>query len=173
MPAEPAHPRAAHRSHAASLRPVVAGDLAALRGVIDATSLVPSALLDLMAAGYLAGADGGDAWLTVDDGDAPVAVAYYAPEPMTDGTWNLRLIAVHPKHQGRGHGVALTRHVEATLAARGARVLLVETSGLPAFARTRAFYRARGYEEAARIREIYAAGEDKVVFRKALAGAAP
>jgi ribosomal protein S18 acetylase RimI-like enzyme len=52
-------------------------------------------------------------------------------------------------------------------------VLLVETSGLPAFARARAFYRARGFDEEARIRDFYAAGEDKIVFWKALVGAAP
>ena len=173
MHTQPPDPHARRLSHAPSVRPVVAGDLPALKAVVDATGLFPSALLDGMAAGYLAGADAGDAWLTNADGGGPAAVAYYAPEPMTDGTWNLRLIAVHPDCQGRGYGVALTRHVEATLAARGARVLLVETSGLPAFARTRAFYRARGYDEEARIREFYAAGEDKVVFRKALAGAAP
>jgi ribosomal protein S18 acetylase RimI-like enzyme len=154
-----------------SARPVVAGDLPALKAVIDATGLFPSALLDGMTAGYLAG-DGGDAWLTLEDGGGPAAVAYYAPEPMTDGTWNLRLIAVHPDHQGRGRGAALLGHVEATLAAGGARVLLVETSGAPAFERTRAFYRARGYDEEARIREFYQAGEDKLVFRKALAGGA-
>jgi RimJ/RimL family protein N-acetyltransferase len=55
------------------------------------------------------------------------------------------------------------------LAARGERILLVETSGLPEFERTRAFYAKHGYEEEARIREFYRAGEDKVVFRKALA----
>jgi ribosomal protein S18 acetylase RimI-like enzyme len=59
-------------------------------------------------------------------------------------------------------------HAEADLEARGGRVLLVETSGLEKFARTRAFYRFIGYDEEARIREFYAAGEDKVVFRKAL-----
>lgn len=168
-----AHARPSPRDPAEIVRPVVAADLAALRAVIDATGLFPSARLDGMAAGYLSGGEDGDAWLTVDDGEGPVAVAYYAPEPMTDGTWNLRLIAVRPDRQGRGYGVALTRRIEAVLAARGARVLLVETSGLPAFARTRAFYRARGYEAAARIREFYAAGDDKIVFRKALAGAAP
>jgi ribosomal protein S18 acetylase RimI-like enzyme len=52
-------------------------------------------------------------------------------------------------------------------------VLLVHTSGLPAFARTRAFYRRAGYAEEARIRAFYAAGEDEVVFWKALDGAAP
>lgn len=49
-----------------------------------------------------------------------------------------------------------------------ARVLLVETSELPEFERTRAFYRTNGYAEETRIREFYAAGEDKVVFWKAL-----
>ena len=87
---------------------------------------------------------------------------------MTSGTWNLYLIAVHPEHQGRGVGAALVRHIEHALAERGERVLLVETSGLPEFERTRAFYLANGYDEEARIREFYAAGEDKVVFRKVL-----
>jgi hypothetical protein len=37
------------------------------------------------------------------------------------------------------------------------------------FARTRAFYLREGYAQEARIREFYAVGEDKIVFRKALA----
>ena len=47
-------------------------------------------------------------------------------------------------------------------------MLLIETSGLATFERTRAFYHALGYDEEARIREFYKAGDDKVVFRKAL-----
>jgi hypothetical protein len=35
-------------------------------------------------------------------------------------------------------------------------------------ARTRRFYRARGYGEEARIPDFYTSGEDKVTFRKAL-----
>jgi ribosomal protein S18 acetylase RimI-like enzyme len=84
---------------------------------------------------------------------------------MTDGTYNLLLIAVR---HGQGVGAALMAAIEADLAARGARVLLVETSGLPVFERTRRFYRHIGYDEEARIREFYAAGEDKVLSRKAL-----
>ena len=89
---------------------------------------------------------------------------------MTEGTWNVLAIAVHPDAQGRGHGSALMRHIEASLAERGERVLLVETSGVPAFDRTRAFYRGLDYDEEARIRDYWAAGDDKVVFRKALQG---
>lgn len=150
------------------IRPVRPDDVGALKGVIDATGLFPADLLDEMLAGYLAaGHAGDDLWLTVDDG-GPVAVAYAAPERMTSGTWNLYLIAVHPTRQREGVGAVLLRHIEDALGGRGERVLLVETSGLPAFARTRAFYRRHGYAEEARIREFYAAGEDKVVFRKAL-----
>ena len=155
----------------AAIRAVMRDDVPALKAVIDGTGLFPSELLDDMLAGYLGGHGGVDLWLTVDDDGPerrPVAVAYAAPERMTLGTWNLYLIAVHPEHQSRGVGAALVRHIEHALTARGERVLLVETSGLPEFERTRAFYLANGYDEEARIREFYAAGEDKVVFRKVL-----
>ncbi len=79
------------------------------------------------------------------------------------------MIAVRPDRQRQGRGAALVRYVEETLMARGARVLLVETSGLESFERTRAFYRTCGYDEEARIRDFYKAGDDKIVFRKALA----
>ncbi len=143
-----------------------------LKSVIDGTGLFPSYMLDGMLASYLRGEGGDEIWLT-DDDSGPVALAYCAPERMTLGTWNLYLIAVHPDRQGQGRGTALLLHVEQVLAERGERVLLVETSGLPAFERTRAFYRRCGYDVEARIRDFYQAGEDKIIFRKALAPAAP
>lgn len=149
------------------IRPLLQADLPAIKAVIDATGLFPSDMLDDMTQGYLAAPDGPDIWLTVDLA-GPIGVAYVAPERMTEGTWNLYLIAIDPGQQGRGHGTATLRHVEALLAARGQRILLVETSGLAEFAATRGFYRANGYDEEGRIRDFYAAGEDKVIFRRAL-----
>lgn len=153
-----------------AIRPLRADDLAALKVVIDANELFPSAMLDDMLAPFLADVAGEERWLTFDDG-TPSAVAYYVPERMTDGTFNLLLIAVHPDRHGHGIGAMLMAHAEADLTARGGRVLLVETSGLDAFTRTRGFYRFIGYDEEARIRDFYAAGEDKIVFRKALQAA--
>lgn len=106
-------------------------------------------------------------WITDDDGGL-VGLAYCEPERMTEGTWNLQLIAVHPTHQKQGRGKKLLRFVEQVLADRGARILLVETMGTPEFEYVRSFYRKNDYDEEARIREFYAEGADKIVFRKAL-----
>lgn len=153
------------------IRPITPDDTAALIALADATGLFQPNELEVlgeMLTDYFSGNSGSDrVWIT-DDDNGPVGVAYYAPEPMAYGTWNLYLIAVRPDRQGQGRGTALLRYIEQTLTARGARLLLVETSGLPSFERTRAFYRKCGYDEEARIRDFYKAGEDKIIYRKAL-----
>ena len=153
------------------IRPITLDDRDALIALADATGLFrPNELEELgeILSSYFSGnMDSDQFWITDDDG-GPVGVAYYAPAPMTDGTWYLYLIAVRPDRQGQGHGTALLRYVEETLTARGECVLLVETSGLASFERTRAFYRKCGYEEEARIRDFYRAGDDKIVYRKVL-----
>mgnify|MGYP000201891817 CR=1 FL=1 len=78
------------------------------------------------------------------------------------------MIGVRRDYQGQGRGAALLQHIENELQAKGQRILLVETSGLPDFALTRKFYTKCGYEEEARVRDYYAAGDDMVLFRKAL-----
>jgi len=147
--------------------PLAFSDLLAIKRIIAETDMFPPKILDAMAAPFLNGHGSEESWLVVDNGE-PVAVAHYAPERMTEGTWNLLLIAVRPDHQGRGAGSALQRHVEQELTARGQRVLLVETSSLPAFERTHRFYKSLGYIEEARIRDFYEAGNSKVVFWKHL-----
>jgi ribosomal protein S18 acetylase RimI-like enzyme len=153
------------------LRPTTPGDTAALIALADAIGLFqPNQLEELgeMLADYFGGNSDSDHFWITDDDDGPVGLAYCESEPMTDQTWNLQLIAVRPDRQGQGRGTTLLRYVEQTLTVRGARVLLVETSGLPSFERTRAFYRKCGYDEEARIRDFYKAGDDKIVYRKML-----
>ena len=154
------------------IRPAMSDDRAKLMLLIDAIGLFPPDELkevESLLADYFAGNTGSDHfWITDDDGGHLVGVAYYAPERMTNGTWNLYLIGVHPSYRGQGRGAALLRLIEQILAERGGRLLLVETSGLPEFERTRTFYRKCGFEEEACIREFYKAGDDKIIFRKAL-----
>jgi ribosomal protein S18 acetylase RimI-like enzyme len=150
------------------IRSITPEDVPALKMIIDATGLFPSVMLDDMLVGYFNGDASEDFWLTTNE-EGLLGVACYVPKRMTQGTWNLLLIAVHPESQGQGHGSALLHHIEQALAERGARLLLVEASGLPSFERQRIFYCKYGFDEEARIRDFYQAGEDKIVFRKALA----
>jgi GNAT superfamily N-acetyltransferase len=110
-------------------------------------------------------------WLTADDGEA-VGVAYCAPEPVADGTWNLLMLWIRSDRHGKGHGASLVKQMEHKLRDRGARLLIVETSGLPAFEPARSFYAKCGFALEASIKSFFAAGDDKLVFTKSLVGSA-
>ncbi|NJK57133.1 MAG: GNAT family N-acetyltransferase [Pleurocapsa sp. SU_5_0] len=150
-----------------NIRVVTPNDLPDLKVVIEANDLFPSDMLDEMISGYFNQKSESEYWFTYED-SKPVAIAYCGLERMTEGTWNLYLIAVHPDYQGQGLGTSMLHYIEQMLTARGERVMLVETSSLGTFEGTREFYRKCGYDEEARIREFYQAGEDKIVFRKSL-----
>jgi GNAT superfamily N-acetyltransferase len=121
-----------------------------------------------MLAASLAAADGEAGFWLTDDDDGPVGMAYCEPERMTAGTWNLQLIMIQGDRQGQGRGTQLLRAIEQAVMDRQGRMLIVETSGLPEFAGPRAFYAQAGYEAEGGIRDFYAAGDDKVIFRKVL-----
>ncbi|NER79412.1 MAG: GNAT family N-acetyltransferase [Leptolyngbya sp. SIO1D8] len=153
------------------IRPITSDDSDALVDVADSVGLfLPDQLEMLRQMLRDSLSQDGDAtpfWIA-DDDDGLVGLAYCEPERMTDGTWNLQLICVCPTHQKQGRGAKLLRFVEQMLVERGARILLVETAGTPDFEYVRSFYRKSGFDQEARIREFYAEGMDKVVFRKLL-----
>ena len=78
-----------------SIRKVNKSDVPTLKNVIDSSELFPSALLDEMISDYLTNEGSTDIWLTYEEENTPVAIAYCAPEKMTEGTYNLYLIAAH------------------------------------------------------------------------------
>lgn len=127
-------------------------------------------LEDMFAKHFANGLSEGHVCLTDIEDDEPSGMAYAKPVEATDGTWNLLMIVIAPDQQGGGRGRSLMERVESTLATRGGRLLLVETSGLESYAKTRRFYAGCGYTETATVPDYYAAGEDMVLFRKPLAG---
>ncbi|MGB3682270.1 MAG: GNAT family N-acetyltransferase [Rubrobacteraceae bacterium] len=141
-------------------------DLVVAAGMFSADDawLVRSMLADY----FDANKDDGHVCVIDDEQGRPLGVAYYQPKSAADRVWDLTMIAVQPVHQGQGRGAAMLRHVEEDLGTHGQRLLLVETSALARYDRTRAFYVKCGYEEEARIRDYWEAGDDLVVFRKAL-----
>lgn len=103
--------------------------------------------------------------------EAVVGVAYWEPWRGGDGVWNLLMLGVRPELHGGGIGRGLIAEVERSLTSSGQRMLLVETSGTPQYAQARGFYAACGYDEEARVRDLWAPGDDMVLFRKALSHA--
>lgn len=106
--------------------------------------------------------------LVVLDEAGVLGVAYWRPVEMADGVVDLAMIGVHPAAQGRGLGRTLMRHAEAQARGAGQRLVLVQTSGSDRYAGTRRFYAALGYDEEARVRDYWTAGDDMVLFRLAL-----
>jgi GNAT superfamily N-acetyltransferase len=102
------------------------------------------------------------------EGD-PAGFVYWAPAEMTDRSWELWWIAVKSDLQAQGFGRRLLVHCESEVRAAGGRLLLIETSSLPAYAPTHRFYARHGYEPPACIADFYADGDDLLVYRKRLA----
>jgi ribosomal protein S18 acetylase RimI-like enzyme len=101
---------------------------------------------------------------------SPTVAGYacYGPTPLTEGVFDLYWIAVHPKAQGYGIGRKLIGFVEEDIRSRGGRMLLIETSSRQDYDSTIEFYRRTHYELAARIKNFYRIGDDKLIFSKEL-----
>jgi GNAT superfamily N-acetyltransferase len=157
------------------LRPGTPADTPALLALAVATQLFGAdeveplqAILDDLHAGRLGADHRLEVWADAPD-DSPVGVVYFAPNDMTDRTWDLLWIAVAPDRQGQGIGSDLLRFSEAQVRAGSGRLLLIDTSSLPRFNATHAFYLKHGYAEVARVPDFYADGDSKVIFTKRMA----
>ena len=111
-------------------------------------------------------ASSGHQMLAYDDGGALIAVVYFAPKEFTDRVWELLMIAVDASHQRRGVGSQMLKAVEAAVQRAHGRLLLIETSDLASFERTRRFYAKHGYTEVAHIPDYFCDGEGKASFIK-------
>ena len=101
-----------------------------------------------------------------DESDRLVGFACYGPTPCTVHTWDLYWIAVDPATHRQGAGRALMEACERDIAARGGRLVVVETSSRADYAPTRAFYEALGYRVTARIPDFYASNDDLITYTK-------
>ena len=96
----------------------------------------------------------------------------FGEAPLTTGTYDLYWIAVDTKHHRGGFGKKLVKFAEEEIVRRDGRMLLIETSSQETYGATIKFYEGTGYELAARIRDFYKPGDDKLIFCKRLGGGA-
>ena len=93
-----------------------------------------------------------------------VGYACWGRTPETRGTYDLYWLAVHPDAQGSGVGSALVADVWERVAAIGGRLLVIEASGRADNAPVRGFYERLCGPPAARVRDFYAAGDDRLTY---------
>lgn len=112
------------------------------------------------------GEESGYTFLVYRENQGVAGYACFGPHPLTNGVFDLYWIAVDPRMQGRGIGHALLQCVEREVRMRGGRMVLVETSGLPAYASARRLYESCGYRYEGVVHDFYDIGDDLILFAK-------
>jgi ribosomal protein S18 acetylase RimI-like enzyme len=88
--------------------------------------------------------------------------------PLTESTWCLYWLVVHPQFQRRGVGAALQSAIEREMRASGGHRIVCETSGRDCYAPARAFYRSAGYVEYGRVADYYSPGDSCLFLCKVI-----
>lgn len=90
----------------------------------------------------------------------------YGPTPAAEGTFDLYWIAVAPDQQGKGIGKELLEFVEQEVKQMKGRLIIIETSSQEKYTPTQQFYLKNHYLIAARIKDFYRVGDDRLIFVK-------
>ena len=104
--------------------------------------------------------------LVANDNSVVVGYVCYGPTPLTEGTWDLYWIAVAPDRQQQGIGRTLLKAAEQNIRDSEGRLVIIETSSVPDYEKTRNFYLNHDYEIMARIPDFYAPGDGKLILQK-------
>lgn len=154
-------------SQLSNVRPARVEDIPALAAIIRGVGLFTAEEADGFVASLpaaLAESQDGQQWLITSDGSG---AALFQPEP-APGVWNMLFLGVLPESRRCGVGRDLVTAVEHRAIELGARMLLIDTSSLPAMAPARALYASLGYEQVAEIPDYWAVGDSKLTFRRVL-----
>jgi GNAT superfamily N-acetyltransferase len=112
------------------------------------------------------GESSGYYFVFADDGDKTIAYACFGPNVMSKTCFDLYWIATHNDYRGKGVGKKILEETEKQARAMGCMILIAETSGLPHYEPTRAFYFKTGFQLEATIKDFYTVGDDKLFFTK-------
>jgi ribosomal protein S18 acetylase RimI-like enzyme len=104
------------------------------------------------------------AWLDA----AMVGFACYGWESLTYGTWDLFWVCTLRNARGLGIGSALLKEAVRVATAEGGRLMVIYTSGTPAYTAARRLYEAHQFVRVATVPEYYNAGDDLHIYRRRL-----
>lgn len=97
-----------------------------------------------------------------------VTAAYscFGPITMSKTSFDLYWIATHNDYRGKGIGKKLLEETFNQARMMGCKIIIAETSGLPHYAPTRAFYDSTRFVLEARLKDFYDEGDDKLFYTK-------
>jgi GNAT superfamily N-acetyltransferase len=97
-----------------------------------------------------------------------VTAAYscFGPISMSKTCFDLYWIATHNDFRGKGIGKKLLEETFNQARKMGCKILIAETSGLPHYAPTRAFYDTTEFTLEATLKDFYDMGDDKLFYTK-------
>lgn len=156
---------------------VISSDPMSVENIVNSSGFfrsdeVPVAV-ELVTQGLENGKASGYEFVFVEADGQTVAYACFGQIPCTLFSYDLYWIATHEDYRGQGIGKIVLLEVEKAIAALGGKSIYIETSYLPIYEPTRAFYLKNKYIEKARFEDFYNDGDDKVVYVKRLTDTKP
>ena len=102
-------------------------------------------------------------------GDSLQGYLVFGRTPLTDCGWDAYWLVVDKEVQRKGIGMRLLQRMQQHICReRSKAVIRIETAGKKEYAYVRNFYKKAGFEEAGRIPDFYADGDDLVIFSKTI-----
>jgi ribosomal protein S18 acetylase RimI-like enzyme len=105
---------------------------------------------------------------SLTDEEKVLGYVCFGKTPMTLSTFDLYWIVVSPAAQNKGIGKLLFDFTSQAVKKMNGKLIVIETASQPKYEATRKFYEKIGCELEARIKNFYAAGDDKLIYTKSL-----
>jgi len=156
-----------------NIRKMVSKDRDIVWDIIEKTNMFTQAEIDValeLIDIFLTNKKQKDYFIYVAENQSKEVVGYvcYGPTPATEGTYDLYWIAVSVKKQGKGIGKDLLTFIENDVLEQNGRLIIIETSSQQKYQPTQQFYFKNNYQLAARIKDFYRPGDDRMIFVKTL-----
>ena len=121
---------------------------------------------ELVAEGVEQGESSGYYFVFAELDGIVVSYSCFGPISMSATSFDLFWIVTHNDFRGKGLGKKVLEETCRLAKAMGCSILIAETSGLPHYEPTRAFYINNGFVLEARIKDFYTMGDDKLFYTR-------
>jgi ribosomal protein S18 acetylase RimI-like enzyme len=159
-------------AHEVRIRPLVNSDKVELLDILVACQMFRPDEIEVaneILSDAIRDGDSGDYCVLVADGDGlPIGWSCHGRVPLTDGTYDLYWIAVHPEYQRQRVGRILLAEIERQLGQANARWLLAETSSTALYEKTRGFYEKTGFTIVGNVPDFYRPQDGRITYGKRL-----